>query len=83
MMRYIKNKKFPWQHLITMVIDKICKITVKNEKLKSESFFSISYGVLELLRKTLSGGGGGGSGGIRPPGLDRVKIMSHFKVSMT
>ena len=36
----------PWQHLITMVIDKICKMTVKGVKLKSESFFSISSGVL-------------------------------------
>ena len=31
-----------------MVIDKIYKMTVKGVKLKSESFFSISYGVLEL-----------------------------------
>ena len=39
------------QHLITMVIDKICKMTVKGVKLKSESSFSISCGVLELWRK--------------------------------
>ena len=55
-----------------MVINKICKITVKGVKLKSESFFSIFHGVLELWRKTLEGGG------FRhpPPGLDRVK--THF-----
>ena len=38
-----------------MVIDKICKMTVKSVKLKSESFFSISHGVLELWRKNLMG----------------------------
>ena len=31
-----------------MVIDKIYKMTVKGVKLKSENFFSILYGVLEL-----------------------------------
>ena len=36
-------------------IDKICKMTVKGAKLKLESFFSISYGILELSRKTLRG----------------------------
>ena len=36
-----------------MVIDKICKMSVKGVKLKSESFFLISPGVLELRRKTL------------------------------
>ena len=30
-----------------MVIDKICKITVKGAKSMSESFFSVSRGVLE------------------------------------
>ena len=50
-----------------MVIDKICKVTVKGVKLKSESFFSISPGVLELPR--------GGGGGIRPPGMDRVNLL--------
>ena len=44
----------------TMVIDKIRKMTVKGVKLKSESFFLISPGVLELWRKNLKGG-------IRPP----------------
>ena len=38
-----------------MVIDKIRKMTVKGVKLKSESFFSISPGVLELWRKNLRG----------------------------
>ena len=38
--------------LITMVIDKICKMTVKGVKLMLESYFSISHGVLELWRKT-------------------------------
>ena len=50
-----------------MVIDKIRKMAVKGVKLKSESFFLISPGVLELSRKNLRG---------RippPPGMDRVK----------
>ena len=51
------NKRLLWQHLIRMVIDKICKMTVKGVKSRSESSFSISYGVLELLRKTLGKGG--------------------------
>ena len=39
-----------------MVIDKIRKMSIKGVKLKSESFFSISPGVLELWRKNLRGG---------------------------
>ena len=57
-----------------MVIDKICKLTVKGVKLNSESFFSISHGVLELWRKTLGGNG------FRPPawmGLTLV-YMGYF-----
>ena len=49
------NKRLLWQHLIRMVIDKICKVTIKGVKSKSESFFSISHGVLELWRKKLRG----------------------------
>ena len=45
-----------------MVIDKICKMTVKGVKSKSKSFFPISHGVLEYGGKTLGGGGG-----FRPP----------------
>ena len=48
----------------------ICKMSIKGVKLKSESFFSISPGVLELWRKNLRGGG------FRPPGPDRVKTPS-------
>ena len=47
------NKRMLWQHLIRMFIDKMCKMTVKGVKSKSESFFSISLGVLELWRKYL------------------------------
>ena len=39
-----------------MVIVKIRKMSIKGVKLKSESFFPISPGVLELWRKTLGGG---------------------------
>ena len=39
-----------------MVIDKIRKMSIKGVKLKSESYFSISPGVLELWRKNLGGG---------------------------
>ena len=61
------NKRLLWQQLTTMVIDKICKMSIKGVKLKLESFFSISRGVLELWRKNLR------RGGFRPPGPDRVK----------
>ena len=69
------NKRLLWQHLIRMVIDEICKTTFKGVKSKSESFFSISHGALELLRKTLGGGG------FRPPppGMDRVKDLGFFR----
>ena len=43
------------KHPTTMVIDKIRKMSVKGVKLKSESYFSISPGVLELWRKNLRG----------------------------
>ena len=64
-----------------MVIDKIRKMTVKGVKLKSESFFLISPGVLELWSyggKTL----GEGSGFRPPPSMDRVNKYStaHFSV---
>ena len=49
------NKRLLWQHLTTMVIDKIREMSIKGVKLKSESFFSISPGVLELWRKNLRG----------------------------
>ena len=52
-----------------MVIGELCKMTVKGVKLKSESFFSISYGVLELWRKNPKGG----EGGFRASGPDKVK----------
>ena len=57
-----------------MVIDKIRKMSVKGVKLKSESYFSISPGVLELWRKNLRGV----ADSPPPPGPDRVKqIMEH------
>ena len=51
-----------------MVIEKICKITIRGVKLKSESFFSISYGVLDLLKKKILGGGFP----LPPSGLNRL-----------
>ena len=60
-----------WQHLTTMVIDKIRKMSVKGVKLKSESYFSISPDVLELWRKNLKGGGG-----FRPPVQIGLKFRS-------
>ena len=69
MMWHTGNRRLLWQHLTTMVIEKIRKMTVKGVKSKSESFFLISPGVLELWRKNLRGGGG-----LPPlPGMDRVK----------
>ena len=47
MMRHTGNKRLLWQHLTTMVIDKMRKMTTKGVKLKSESFFLISPGVLD------------------------------------
>ena len=55
-----------------MVINKIYKMTVEGVKSKSESFFSISHGVLELWRKNLKGAG------FRPPGPDRVKVKEAW-----
>ena len=53
-MCHTENKRLPLQHLIKIVFDKICKMTVKGVKLKSVSFFSISYGILKLWKKTQS-----------------------------
>ena len=60
-----------WQHLTTMVIDKIHKMSIKGVKLKSESFFSISPGVLELWRKNLRG-----ADSTPPPRPDRVNPIT-------
>ena len=68
MTRDTVNKRLLWQHLIRIVIDKICKMTIKGVRSNSESFFSTSHGVLELWRKTL-----GGRIPLPPPGMDRVK----------
>ena len=59
-----------WQHLNAMVIDKVRKMTVKGVNLKSESFFLISPGVLELWRKNLKRG---------IPGMDRVNPIQCLK----
>ena len=45
------NKRLLWQHLTAMVIDKIRKMSLKGVKLKSESYFLLPPGVLELWRK--------------------------------
>ena len=63
------NKRLLWQHLTTMVLDKIRKMPVKGVKLKSESYFLLSPGVLELWRKNLRGGG-------FPHGPDRVNSVT-------
>ena len=65
------KQKVAWQLLMRMVIDKICKMTVKGVKSKSESFFSISHGVLELWGKNLRG-----RNPPPPSGFDRVKLVS-------
>ena len=52
-----------------MVIDKICKMTVKGVQLKSECFLSITYGVLELWGKTPRDSA-------LPIVLDRINIYS-------
>ena len=49
------KQRFLWQPLMRMVIEKICKMTVKGVKSKSESLLLISHGVLELWRKNLKG----------------------------
>ena len=64
-MWHTDNKKLPSQHLVTMAIDKICKMTVKGVKLYQKVSFQY---LMAFWRKTLRG---------RipppPPGLDRVK----------
>ena len=69
------NKRLLWQHLTAMVIDKIRKMSVKGVKSKSESFFSVSPGVLELWRKNLRG-----VDSAPPPGPDRVKFQIQFSL---
>ena len=59
-----------------MVIDEIYKMTVKGVKLKSESFFSISHGVLELWRKNIREG----ADSAPLPGMDKVKNSSGTKI---
>ena len=49
------NKRLLWQHLTTMVIDNIRKMSIKSVKLKSESFISIFLGVWSYGGKTLGG----------------------------
>ena len=46
------------------------QMTVKGVKLKSESFFSISYGVSELWRKNLR------------EGVDRVKVYTGESIEV-
>ena len=60
-----------------MVIETIRTMSVKGVKLKSESFFSISPGVLELWRKNRRGG-------FRPlPDPDGVKGLGFsFQVTL-
>ena len=57
-----------------MVIGEIRKMSVKGVKLKSESYFPISLGVLELWRKKLRGGADSASG------PDRVKHPLSGKI---
>ena len=51
----IANKRLLWQHLTTIVIEKIHKMSVKGVKLKSESFFFNISWRLKLWRKNLKG----------------------------
>ena len=51
-------------------------MTVKGVKSKSESFFSISPGGLELWRKNLWGGGRN----LPPPHMDRVKLYTKYLI---
>ena len=55
------KQKIAKQPLMKMVIDKICKITVKGVKSKLESFFQYLMALWSYGGKTL------GRGGIRPP----------------
>ena len=76
MMWNTENKRLLWRHLITMIIDKIPKMTVKGVKLKSESFFSIFHDILELWRKNLKGSAPPGMDRAKdPPGLNRVNVL--------
>ena len=52
-MRHSESKTLPWQHLTTMVTDKIYKMTFKCVKLKSERFNILRR--FELWSKTLMG----------------------------
>ena len=73
-----------------MVIDKICKMTVKGVKLKSESFFLISPGVLEFSLENFIGLGcldqilQGGEGWKTPPQtytLSKSPVLIRLKIT--
>ena len=76
---HIGNKRLLWQHLNTMVTDKIRKMSVKGVKLKSESYFSISPGVLELWRRKPLGGGGGADSA--PPVQIGLRLNNDGQIS--
>ena len=49
-LKHTENKSLPWQHLIKMVNDKICQMTVKGVKIKVRKYlFNIlwRFGVME------------------------------------
>ena len=78
-MWHTANKRLLWQHLITMVIYKICKTTVKGEKLKSESFFFNILWRFGVMEEELLGGGWCGFRPLAWIGLRLAKI--HISVS--
>ena len=55
MMWHTVNKRLLWQPLMRMVIDKICKMTIKSVKSKSESFLQYLMAFWSYGGKTLGG----------------------------
>ena len=53
---HIHNKRLPWQHLRSMRIVIMCKMTPISVGLNFENFILITCAVLELLRKVSQGG---------------------------
>ena len=52
---HIHNKRLPWQHLRTMRIVTMCRMTVKGVRLNSKNLILISCGVTDCIKESFPG----------------------------
>ena len=71
----LEANRLPWQQIRTMSTVNVCKMTLKAFRSKWSNFISLSFGVLELLRKVSWGGGGG----FHPP--VQISTILHIKAN--